>query len=130
MVREVVGVFYKVFEEDTEFADLDVMILLHSVLVEVLVEKFAMLLPLVAVTHHTEAPTPAHLAQRQQYISESNSHTRTGPRPWYCCPLSECFEDLLSKRSYVTSAEPTTMMSWPTTLRYTRSPKALALEEQ
>ena len=84
MVQEIIWVFYKVSEEDTGFADLNVMILLHSVLVEVLVENFAMLLPLVAVAHHTETPTPAHPAQGQRYTPESNSHTRTGPRPWYC----------------------------------------------
>ena len=91
MVQEIIRVFDKVSEEDTGFADLDVMILLHSVLVEVLVKKFAILLPLVALAHHTEAPTPAHPAQRQRYTPEKDWHTRTGQRPWYCALFRNTF---------------------------------------
>ena len=84
MVQEIIRVFYKVPEEDTIFADLKVIILLDSVLVELLVENFVMVLLLVAVAQHTETPTPGHLAQRQRYTPESNSHTRTRTRLWYC----------------------------------------------
>ena len=84
MVQEIIRVFYKVPEEGTIFADLKVIILLDSVLVELLMENFAMVLLLVAVAQHTETPTPGHLAQRQRYTPESNSHTRTRTRLWYC----------------------------------------------
>ena len=106
------------------------MILFHSVLVEVLMKKIAMLLPLVAVAHHTETPTSAHPAQRQRYTPESNSHTRTGTRPWYC-DLSRNILMISSRRGrrQLQWNRPQ-MLGWSTTLRYTRSLKEPALEEQ
>jgi hypothetical protein len=71
MLHEIIRVFYKVSEEDTGFADLNVMILLNGILVEILVENFAMLLPFVAVAHHTETPTPPHPVKRQRYTQKA-----------------------------------------------------------
>ena len=84
MLQEIIRVFYKASEEGTGFAGLDVLILLRNILVEVLVENLPMLLPFLAVVHHTKTPTPAHPVQRQRYTPESNSNTRTNLRSWYC----------------------------------------------